>query len=282
MKRVIVLATCNITDPMRPEGSESWNWVVGRKLRALGQEMEVEGLSMWPARYVRLRQEQAVQRPFDYLVIEISTAWHTMRTMVSRVQHSAPRPIRRGFVKATVGLTNWAGGPQKVWSSKKPGLRGRGLVILRDVASRVFKPQSLADPADMEGYIEICQRLCEENGARLIVFFAGARSQDPRHGWARDLIDDMSARLRRLHQKHGFAVIDMLPLLSIYPNPELMADNLHPNAAGHVRFGSEAAGGIHEIEKGADSSFWRTVGPESLSTDPEHVWSAEKEPLTVS
>ena len=124
-------------------------------------------------------------------------------------------------------------------------------------------------------------RLCRERGAGMMILFAGVRSSRPEHKWAADLVDDLERRLRRLQESEGFAVVSLVPLLSVYPNPELMRDNLHPNEPGHNRFASSVVGAFNEIDKG-NTVFWRDVGPDDLAVDPARIWSLPAEAAKVS
>jgi hypothetical protein len=278
---VVVLATCTVLEGLRPEVGESWDEIAASKLRETGVPVDVTTVSMSPGRFFRLREQPFVNTHFDYVVMELATAWMTYRTITTTVRHAAPRPIRRSFLWLHSRLTDWAGGAAAVWDNPRPGARGRLLLAAQRLAQLVIRPRPMAAPDDLEKFINDLATLCEEKGARLIVLYAGARSTRPEHGWVRELVDELSARLHRQHARHSFAVVDMLPLLSVYPNPELLNDYLHPNSRGHMRYGCEVAGAINEVEKG-NPSFWRTLSPEDIAVDPSRVWSRAQEVATAS
>lgn len=272
MKRVVVLGSCCIRRDWCPPGAETYDRIVGNVLRRQGEPVESVGVSMTPAAYTRLNSYPFSGEPFDYLAMEVTSSWLTVRTIARRVARTTPRPLARGFVGATRALQNWAGGPQNVWVRRSGSLRARIVRLIRSGVARFITPRSFATPDEFETFLVDTAQLCREKGAGFVVLFAGVRSSNPRHKWAADMVNDLERRLRRLQVDEGFAVVSLVPLLSVYPNPELMSDGLHPNKDGHTRFASAVVGAINEMEKGK-RSFWREVGPEEAAVDPAEVWS---------
>jgi hypothetical protein len=272
MKRVVVLGTCILLKDWAPEGARNYSDLMPAILARQGTAAEVVGLSMAPSTYRRLGQVPQVHEPFDYLVMEITSAWIVIRTIESRIAHSVPKPLRGLCLSATRQVVNIGGGPQEVFGRQATTLRARLTRWLQRPARWLIRPRSLADADEFERYIDACAALCEARGARLLVFISGSRSEDPRHQWARDLIDDLVDRIRARQEIHGFPVVSLVRVLSVHPNPEMMPDGLHPNQAGHVRFASEVVGALNEMEK-TNSVFWREAPASDIELDPSLVWS---------
>ncbi|MEX2236646.1 MAG: SGNH/GDSL hydrolase family protein [Dehalococcoidia bacterium] len=232
---------------------------------------------MTPAAYMR-RSYPFASEPFDYLAMEVTSSWLTVRTIARRISRGTPKPFARAFVKTTNLLHDWAGGSQNVWVKRSPGLKARTVRLIRASMARIIKPRSFATPDEFETFVLNMIEVCRANNAGLVVLFAGVRSSDRRHKWAVDLVNDLEARLRRLQSEHGLAVVNMVPHLSLYPNPELMADGLHPNREGHIRMASEVVGAINEMDKGR-RSFWRDLDVNARDVGPAEGWSLPDEPV---
>ena len=136
--RVVVLGSCDIRDDWAPPGAVTYDKIVATMLRNQGHNPEVTSLSMTPARYVYLDNEPFTRQPFDYLAMEVTSSWLTVRTITRSVARMAPRPIKRAFVGVSQNLTHLAGGPQDVWLRKTPTLRGRALRFVRSCLAAVI------------------------------------------------------------------------------------------------------------------------------------------------
>jgi hypothetical protein len=283
MQRAVVLATCNITEPLTPKGGRPWTQVLEDKLKEQGSDIEVKARSMTPGKYANLAPDPLMKQPFDYLIMEITGAWLTMRTLTARVQRSTPAPVRRRFVSGVRSVTDWAGGPQKVWASRDPGFKGKVLHFVRDATKKVVKPRPIAAPEDFELFIRNGCELAAKYDAKVIIFYAGVRSSRPAHKWARDLLDELDVTIRRIQPELGFAVVDIFPYLSArHPHPELFHDGLHPNLEGHIRFGSEMTGAINEVGKG-NTTFYRQLTEMTFGVDKDEIWSLpEREPAVAT